>query len=155
MSYVEKNLLPNETIARTAKIHWFNFVPALTLIVLALTFFHDPNAGAGSVFFFVIGLGLLANAAIIKSSTEFAVTNKRVIAKSGFIVRKTIELNLSKVEGLRVDQGIFGRIFNYGEVTVNGTGVGKAPFKFIAKPLELRKAVNLEFEKIEESRKAA
>ncbi|MGM0422330.1 MAG: PH domain-containing protein [Pseudomonadota bacterium] len=84
---------------------------------------------------------------IVTRTTEFAVTNKKVIAKQGFISRKTVELNLSKVESLSVDQGIFGRIFNFGKVVVRGTGGVQAPFSYIADPMGLRKAVNEEYDK--------
>ena len=60
-------------------------------------------------------------------STELAVTSKRVIAKIGFIQRHAIEINHGKVEGFEIDQGIFGRIFDFGTVLVNGTGGAKTP----------------------------
>ena len=72
-------------------------------------------------------------------STELAITNKRVIAKFGFIRRNTVELKLDRIEGLRVNQGIFGRIFNYGSVIVSGTGVTQTPIPAIDRPLDFRR----------------
>ena len=74
------------------------------------------------------------------SSDEFAVTNRRVIAKAGMIGRRTLELNLDKIESVRVDQSILGRILGYGTVEVIGTGGTREAFNFISKPLDCRKA---------------
>jgi uncharacterized membrane protein YdbT with pleckstrin-like domain len=68
-------------------------------------------------------------------------TDKRVIGKVGFLSRKSLEILLKKVEGLQVNQGLFGRIFDYGTIVVSGTGGSKTPFQGIAKPLYFRKHV--------------
>ena len=69
-----------------------------------------------------------------------AFTNKRVIAKFGFISRKTIELNISKVESIQVNQGILGRIFNYGTLIVSGAGNPQAPIPGISDPMAFRRS---------------
>jgi uncharacterized membrane protein YdbT with pleckstrin-like domain len=78
---------------------------------------------------------------IIDSITnEFAITNKRIIIKSGLLSRRTLEMNIAKVESVNVDQGILGRILGYGVVTVIGTGGTRETFQSIADPLAFRKA---------------
>jgi len=72
-------------------------------------------------------------------STEVAITNRRVIAKFGFIKRHTVEINLEKVEALRVEQGFWGRLLNYGTIFVSGAGSSVAPFPDIADPLVFRR----------------
>ena len=74
-------------------------------------------------------------------TSEFAVTNKRVLVKVGFISRHTLELLLSKVETIGVDQSILGRILGYGTIVVIGTGGTREPFKAIADPLGFRHQV--------------
>jgi len=76
---------------------------------------------------------------IDKYTDEFAITNKRVIIKTGLISRKTLEMNLSKIETVAVDQSILGRILGYGKITVIGTGGTRESFRKIQKPLEFRK----------------
>lgn len=88
----------------------------------------------------VVGLFLLLAALIRYKTTELAVTNKRVIAKFGFISRHTIELNINKVESIQVSQGIMGRIFNYGSLTISGAGDPQAPIPGISDPMGFRKA---------------
>lgn len=72
-------------------------------------------------------------------TTELAITNKRVIAKFGLISRKTIEINISKVESIQVDQSIIGRIFNYGSLVISGAGNPQAPIPKIDDPICFRR----------------
>jgi uncharacterized membrane protein YdbT with pleckstrin-like domain len=97
---------------------------------------------AGLLLLAAAGLGLLVWlwAWLIYRSTELAVTNKRVITKSGLIQRNTTEMFLEKVESIQVDQGILGRIFDFGSITISGTGGDKSPVNNVSQPLEFRKA---------------
>jgi len=148
MSYIENNLLNGEKIIRKAKIHWFIFVPGATILVLSIMFMsHAPHDAVGIGFIpLIISLFMLLKAFIDKISIELAVTDKRVIAKWGLVARRTIELYFSKIESLNVDQGVWGRIFNFGKVSVNGTGGIHTPFPFIEQPLAFRRTVNEQFE---------
>ncbi len=87
----------------------------------------------------VAGLFILLWVYITYKATELAITNKRIIAKFGFIRRETVEINLTKVESIRVDQSILGRLLNYGTIVVSGTGSHNAPVPNISNPLEFRK----------------
>lgn len=59
--------------------------------------------------------------------------------KTGLIARRTLELNLSKVESVGVNQTIFGRILGFGDVVIIGTGGSRETFMDIRKPTEFRK----------------
>ena len=143
MSYVSDNLLKDEEIVLFEKVHWFVYVPGLTLLVLGMYLF-SFDAETGSPIFgaiaVVVALISTLNALVIKSTTELAITTKRVIAKVGFIKRETIELNHTMVESINVSQGIFGRMFDFGTLSINGSGGGKTPIKSICSPLKFRKA---------------
>ena len=148
MSYLEKNLLPGETVDYRAHLHPIIFLqPAFfALIGLAFVVFGLVNAGLsyfwmlGAVFLlYAAGVGI--DRAIHYASSEFAITNKRVVIKVGFINRKTLEMVLTKVETIRVDQSILGRVLNYGTIVVTGTGGTNEPFTSIANPLEFRRQV--------------
>jgi uncharacterized membrane protein YdbT with pleckstrin-like domain len=73
--------------------------------------------------------------------TEIAVTNRRVIYKKGFIRRQTNEMNMDKVESVRIDQSVLGRMLGYGTVTILGTGEGFETLRTIASPVELRNSI--------------
>ena len=123
-TYVENTLDGNEVVEFETKQHWIVFLPGIILL---------PVWG--------LGLPILILRAITRETSEFAVTSKKVVIKVGWISRKTIEMNLSKIESIDVDQGIFGRIFGYGTIVVVGTGASRQRFKTIASPLEFRRTV--------------
>jgi uncharacterized membrane protein YdbT with pleckstrin-like domain len=75
-----------------------------------------------------------------------AVTNKRVIIKTGLLRRRTFELLLSKVESIGVEEGLMGRMFGYGSVVVRGTGGTPEPFANVGHPLEFRRQVQQQIE---------
>jgi uncharacterized membrane protein YdbT with pleckstrin-like domain len=95
--------------------------------------------GAGAVA--VIGLLSLIGAWFRRWTTELAVTDKRIIFKRGFIRRRTIEMNMDKVESVDVDQSVLGRILDYGDITIRGTGTGIEPLKGIDSPIDFRNQV--------------
>ena len=85
-------------------------------------------------------------------SAEFAVTNRRVMIKLGVMQRRTVETMLNKVEGVAVDQTLAGRVFNYGTITVTGTGGTRETFERIANPLEFRRRVQAEIARLDDER---
>jgi membrane protein YdbS with pleckstrin-like domain len=89
---------------------------------------------------FGLGLVLLGIAYVRYKSVELAVTSKRVIVKHGFIRRQTVEMNLNKVESIQVEQGVLGRVFDFGTLVISGTGASHAPLAGIAEPMAFRKA---------------
>jgi uncharacterized membrane protein YdbT with pleckstrin-like domain len=89
----------------------------------------------------LVGLGVAASAWFRRWTTEIDVTDRRIVYKRGFIRRHTVEMNMDKVESVDVDQSILGRMLNYGDITIRGTGVGIEPLHNIDAPLEFRNQV--------------
>jgi uncharacterized membrane protein YdbT with pleckstrin-like domain len=141
MGYVENNLLPNEEITYHARLHWIIYaLPAVVFVIAILLVLGGGGWIAGSVLG-VIAFVLFLPPWIKASSSEFAITNKRVLIKVGLIRRHSLELLLQKVEGIGVDQGILGRILGYGTITVAGVGGTNEAFRMISNPLEFRRQV--------------
>ncbi|WP_298432526.1 PH domain-containing protein [Geobacter sp.] len=139
MGYVEQNLLQGEEVAYRARLHLIIFlVPALFALLGILAFAASAKL---AVPILVIAVMLALDRYIRLVTSEFAVTTRRVIIKTGLVQRHTLELLLAKVETIGVEQGIPGRVFNYGTIVVTGTGGTKEEFAGIAKPFEFRKAV--------------
>jgi uncharacterized membrane protein YdbT with pleckstrin-like domain len=115
-TYVQDNLGTGEKVIHETRLHWIIFLTLKSI----LTLFIAPW--------------------IQRATSEFAITNKRVIIKVGLISRKTVEINLGKVESIGVDQSILGRILDYGTITIVGSGGTKEPFHDISRPLDFRKA---------------
>ena len=141
MGYVEKNLLPNEQIVYRAKLHWSIYALPVTVFLIAILVALGGGGWIAGGVLGAIGLVLLLPPWIRSSSSEFAITNKRVLIKLGLIRRHSLELLLQRVEGIGVDQGILGRILGYGTITVSGVGGTKEAFRMISNPLEFRRQV--------------
>lgn len=115
-SYVNKHLIKDESVAFETKLHWITLFTLRSLFTLSLAFWFD------------------------RWLSEFVITNRRIIIKTGFIARNTFEMNLSKIESVNVDQSVMGRIFNFGSMTIIGSGGTRETFHKISKPLKFRKA---------------
>lgn len=142
MSYIETNLIKGEKILHKGKTSLWSFSPRIALGVLLLFSFGELNIIGP-----LIGLFFLASVATAYYTNEIGITNRRVIAKFGLIRRSTIEIHIPKIESIQVDQGILGRIFDYGSIVVSGAGAPKAPVPGISAPLIFRKS----FYEIQES----
>lgn len=119
------------------------------LPILPLTLLASGDPGAIQVATFLLLWNVVwatvcfLPAFISYKTSEFTVTDKRLIVKTGFIRRQTHEIFISKIESVSVDQGILGRMFNAGTIITSGTGGSKQKFSNVANPLELRSAIQL------------
>ena len=149
MRYVRRVLQPGETIVYATKLHWLIYLQTILLLIACLII-----AGAAlltsdnqsitlaleiaAIIFAVLAIATGLRAFIRRATTELAVTDHRVIYKSGLLSRHTIEMNRDKVESVDVDQSLLGRIFGYGTVIVRGTGGSLEPMRNIGDPLTFR-----------------
>ena len=125
-SFAQGTLGKDEKIIVEGRVSGWALVPSIIIGIITIPLFG-------------LGIIIILSAVFTYISTELAVTNKRVVAKTGFIKRSTIELNLSKVESIQVHQGLFGRILNYGSLVVSGAGNPQAPIPNIADPMSFRR----------------
>jgi uncharacterized membrane protein YdbT with pleckstrin-like domain len=144
MSYVDKSLAPDERVVFRTRLSRMMFVAPVLLgvVAVALLLVHNSDFLHGLALFLLavaVVFGLLRYVSF--ASSEFAVTDKRVIIKVGVLRRRTLELQRSKVEAIAVNQGIGGRLFGYGDIVVTGTGGTKEPFHKIGAPLQFSRAV--------------
>jgi len=144
VSYIDRHLLPGEVVAYRTRLHWKIFVVpvlvSLGLVALALWAL-SADRRVLAIPPIVIALMLLLAAWIRRRSSEFAVTNKRVIIKLGVMTTRSMELLLPKIEGITVSQSLMGRMFGFGEIVVTGSGGTQEPFDNIQSPLDFRQAV--------------
>jgi len=158
LSYAEKHLIMGEIVQYETRLHWIVMlghaliaaVLALVGVSLLITPWSSVNGGeassAGALRW--AGVACVVVAAIFfgigfvrRGATEMAVTNKRVIVKSGLANRRTIELLLSRIESIAIEEPALGRLLGYGTVIVRGTGGTPEVFPQIARPLEFREQV--------------
>jgi len=148
VGYVERHLLAGERVVYKTRLHWVLFVkPALVvlagmILMVLLRQVQDPPwlwiFGAAVV---LIGLVWAFVHYVEVMTSEFAVTTSRLILKVGLISRYTTELLLAKVESIGVQQGLIGRVLNYGDLTVTGTGGAREIFRRVRDPIGFRNHV--------------
>jgi uncharacterized membrane protein YdbT with pleckstrin-like domain len=152
MSYVRSILQPSEKILVIGRLHWIVYMQAILLLVVGILVValgsNLTNESIRTYFTYttvaIFGVGAAVSflhAWFIRWITEFAVTDRRVIYKCGFISRHTAEMNMDKIESVDVDQSLLGRMLNYGTIHVLGTGEGIESLRRIAAPLALRNAI--------------
>jgi uncharacterized membrane protein YdbT with pleckstrin-like domain len=140
MSYVDNSLIPDEQVVFRTRLHLIIFfIPIVLFAISVCLFVYSVPLAAESVLAVAILWFLVKY--VDYASSEFAVTNKRVIIKVGVLRRRTVEMLNTKVEAVSVNQGILGRILGYGNIVVTGTGGTNEPFNGISSPLEFRRAV--------------
>ncbi len=145
MSDLEKHLLPGESLLFRTRLHWSLYVPPVlfTLFVavpIAVLLFVNalvPWIAAP----LVVGFSWLLAAHIRRASSEFAVTNKRVVIRVGVFTTRSQELLPSKIEGVGVEQTMWGKLFGFGDIEVTGSGGTRERFAAIQAPLEFRRAI--------------
>jgi len=170
MSWTEKNLMKDERIIYQTQLHWFIFFRGIYFLFISELLLVGGNylktmkpisvgkqqypLDSYSKYIVIAAIVLLAFTVIYEfviflrlKTSEFVITNLRIILKVGILSTKTLEILLKKVETISIHQGLLGRIFNYGTVRVSGTGGGISAFAFIRSPNEFRENVQEEISK--------
>jgi uncharacterized membrane protein YdbT with pleckstrin-like domain len=150
VSYVNSVLQPGEAVKVIGRLHWINYLKAFLLLVIAVVLLiygvQDTTKVQRAVTYIgwlvlAVSVVMLLGAWFTRQMTELSVTNHRVIYKTGFLRRHTVEMNMDKVETVNVDQSILGRILGYGTIHVLGTGQGIEGLSRIAGPIAVRNAI--------------
>ncbi len=156
MGYIEKNLVPGETVIYKTRLHWIVvvrpvlfglFVAAAGVALLIWQYETHVRGGAqkamliGGIVLLALGGVTIISGLVRRNATEIAVSNMRVLIKSGMLERKSIEVLLPKVESIGVDETAFGRMLGYGSVIIRGTGGTFETFHNISHPNGFRRAV--------------
>jgi len=147
MAYYKKVLQPDEVVKFVGKLHWVIYRSAIVLGILAAIAAYSTSGRPEQLGPILVTV-LLVLAAVsflsswfVRACTEIVVTDKRIIHKTGWISRQTQEMNITKVETVDVDQGLFGRALGFGQVSIRGIGGSWEPLRWIASPLQLRNAI--------------
>jgi len=142
MSYIKHVLQPGETVRYQGSVHWILYVPAIILgVVGAVSSLFGPPGWVISAICLLVALIRALRAWFIRWMTEIVVTDRRVIYVHGFIQRDSIEVHMNQIESVDVDQTILGRLFDYGDVTIRGTGTTYEPLRGVDRPIALRNEI--------------
>lgn len=84
-------------------------------------------------------------------TTKLIITNKKVNGKMDLINTNELDSPLNKINGVQVRQGLFGKIFNYGTISIT-TASTVFNFDYINKPNEFKTILNNQIEKYDDDR---
>lgn len=125
--YIEKSLGANERVIAKAHFHWLYSLKAwLALIFLG---------------WILVGIWIFVAMMVKQGTTEIAVTSHRFVTKTGLITLRTNEISLHNIEGVKLEQSFLGRIFDYGHLRIEGTGIDAVVIPDIAEPIRFRAAI--------------
>lgn len=145
MSFIDRHLMEGERVVFRTRLHWrfvaTSMVVGLLLVVAggAAAFTPVPWVGAIPA---LLGLGVIGAAWLRRRSSEFAVTDRRIVLKVGVLTTRSVEMLHSKIESVAVNQTLAGRMLGYGSIVVTGSGGTSEVFDGIQAPLEFRNAVS-------------
>ncbi len=151
MPYYTQVLQPDEKVLVVGRLHWSMYIRGLIVLAVGAIILAcsdqlpDPDwqryaLWTGGVIA-VLGILMLLVAWIRRRATEIVVTDKRVIFKRGLLARHTVEMNVSKIETVDVEQDLWARIWGYGTLLIRGTGAGFEPLVGVGSPLRIRNAI--------------
>lgn len=167
MLYVEQSLGPGEQLIRVGQFHWvytakaiswivFGFIAALAILFVPVYFLYEglpftkyfhavaelhPGIRIGAFVTFLMGIFFFASMMVRKATTEIAVTDKRMILKTGLVARHVNEISVDRIESVEVIQGILGRMLGYGTIAARGVGIGVIGLPTIDSPILFRQAI--------------
>ncbi|MGA8689976.1 MAG: PH domain-containing protein [Methyloceanibacter sp.] len=134
MSYIASVLQPGETVRYRGSVHWVLYLPAIFLVTIG------GRARVAPLPFLLAAIFAI-RAWLVRWMTEIAGTDRRVIYVHGFVERHTFEIHQDKIESVDVDQNVLGRMLDFGDVTIKGTGTMLEPLCDVDRPLALRNEI--------------
>lgn len=146
MSYIDKILLSDEKLIYRSHPHWIIFFRPVISLLLAICAFYGGLFLIADLAGLITFLGYLS-ALMVYYTSEFAITNQRVISKSGFIRRYSFENALNRIEGVEVEQSILGRLLDYGTIRIRGVGGSAELFPTVPNPLLFRHKVQTQIQR--------
>jgi len=130
MGYIEKNVIQsNEIIVSKIELHPIRLILAWICGILGMWLLLIPT---------IIAIKIT----IEHKTTELVITNKKVIEKYGWLNTHCDEMVLEKIENITVNQSFWGKIFNYGNVIIQGTNRNNIYFRGVKNPEVVRKLIN-------------
>jgi Bacterial PH domain len=150
VGYVEQTLGAGERVICSTRLHWIIFARSIIALALGIVLVawaqsstDIPLAVKFAVAFLIVLTPIMAVTAFIEfATTEIAATTRRFVVKRGLLRRAVMEINAGQLESVSVYQSIFGRVLGYGTIVAGGTGSGIDPVAQVARPLDLRDALN-------------
>jgi len=140
----------NQSLGRNESLHYKAHLPTVRHVagwgVLILSVITSLAAAVGNFEWIavvpaVVGMGLFVVIMLPVWTTEIGVTTQRLVYKRGLLQRATKELQLRAIEEVNLKQGLLGRLLNYGNVELHGTGVDDIRLPTLGDPIAVQRAM--------------
>jgi uncharacterized membrane protein YdbT with pleckstrin-like domain len=140
--YAQQAVTTHEEVVYKGSVSPIIYLPTLIYLIPGVWLLMSESQGFmfWGALLTAIGGVMLVRRLIVAVTTQYTVTSKRVILKTGMLSRKTMELLLNKIDSLAVSQGFFGLLLNYGTLTV-GVATEKSSFPFLSRPVAFKKKI--------------
>jgi uncharacterized membrane protein YdbT with pleckstrin-like domain len=151
MRYVDQVLQPGERLSQVTTISRVGYIRGIAVLLAAFvlwflaTIAGVPGIELGGQLAALLLVGFALYLIVLtwwrRYTTEVAVTDRRVIYAVGFLNRHTVEINMDKIESVDVEQNLMGRLFNFGDIAIHGTGETHEVLREIDHPIDFRSRV--------------
>lgn len=169
MSFIAKYITHHdERLVYIARLHWIYLVKGLFWFLLLggvgvylnwQVFLHARELPSETLDFLPVPLALLSDFALALiplvtgflimlvylfklMGTEIALTNKRLIFKTGLVFVQSREVELSEISEVRIDNGWFGAMLDYGVLNLDCRFVGDIALPVVKNPYNLLRHIN-------------
>jgi hypothetical protein len=160
MSYADGLLSTGERITHRNKQHPFIFIwgaryAILAFIIAVILFWFGGNLGTDGIggtlrqllgwataILFIGGIAVAIWTGLRYINQEYVLTNRRVLQVEGVLNRNSVDSSLEKINDAVLNQSVFGRMFDYGDLTVltaSESGIDK--MKMLRSPIAFKKAM--------------
>ena len=159
MNYIHKLLMKDEKVLYFTKPHWILYKQAILWFIITLfllvfgpslrlstMMFGYPLYKVGAFLTLIFTLVYAIPAYFKITFSEIALTNRRLIIKTGFMETRSVEILLPKIESVQVLQPLLGKMFDFGSIIVHGVGGSKDTLGFVPQPEKVRNAIQVQAE---------
>ncbi len=128
---LDKHIQKEEKIEYEGNPEWFGYFWWLLLALVTISSILIPAL-------------IIAYVAMRKTSTKYAITNKRVVGRYGIISEDFKSSTFKHITSVRVRQGIIGKIFRFGDISIDTSGSGNyADFvwRYVKDPIDVKNKI--------------
>ena len=150
----------SEEVILDLRPHWIKLAMPVLFVVLAIAATGAAASLVGGTPLPLVMLAVLALAVgfllvryVTWTTTNFVITNERLIHREGVIAKSGIEIPLDRVQTIRFNQTIFERMLGAGDLLIESAGeTGQNKFADIRKPSVVQNVIYREIESYENRR---
>lgn len=153
MSYLYKKLFEGEKILYSANVSSKALIAPYVLSAILIYFMvnsvlyhvHDVRLllAVGCFMVFIYTIPTIIGVTLEYFSGEYVITNNRIISKIGFLSKTIVDILPEQIQGIELNQSLFGSIFNYGSIKIQGIGGKDNEINWIASPQIFRDKIQV------------